>query len=327
MAPNFREEYMGEVNVMIGKILSGQILKKADVMSFIKRPLDELCALANTMRDAYSLNAFDFCSIINAKSGACPEDCQFCAQSVRYGTNVRHYNLLENETIVQSAFDCSRKGIKRFSIVTSGKRLSDNEIDRIGMVVRDIRRKTKIGVCISIGLATEKQYMLLKEAGVTRVHNNLETSRHYFPAICSTHTYDDKLKTIEAAKKCGLDICCGGIIGLGETIEDRIDLALEIRKIGAISIPINILDPIPGTPFEKKTILCEKEIQKTIAIMRLINPRCDIRLAGGRKLLADRGKKCFESGANAVITGNMLTTTGISIEDDKKMVRELGFNM
>jgi biotin synthase len=182
-------------------------------------------------------------------------------------------------------------------------------------------------LCSSNGLLSYEQFVRLRDAGVTRIHNNLETSRRFFPQVCTTHTYDEKLATINAAKRAGMEICSGGIIGMGETLEDRIDMAMELQALGVKSIPINILMPIKGTALENQEPLSDEEILRTIAIFRFINPRADIRLAGGRKLLCDKGRKAFLSGANASIIGNMLTSVGNSVDEDFAMFEELGFTV
>lgn len=171
----------------------------------------------------------------------------------------------------------------------------------------------------------EAQFKKLHETGVERVHNNLESSRCHFPEVCTTHSFDDKVNAIKAAQKAGMSVCSGGIMGIGETMEDRIDMALELRSLGINSVPVNILNPIAGTPYEHNKRLSDTEIQRIIALYRFILPKAFIRLAGGRGLLADKGLACFKSGANAAISGDMLTTSGISIDTDMKMIKELGF--
>ncbi|MDO5311347.1 MAG: biotin synthase BioB, partial [Clostridia bacterium] len=188
-----------------------------------------------------------------------------------------------------------------------------------------IKDKVGISVCISFGLLDKDQYRRLKEAGVTRVHNNLETSRRNFPNICTTHTFDDKLRAIRAAQAAGLSVCSGGIMGLGETVEDRIDMALTLRELGIKSVPVNMLNPIPGTPFESNEKLTEEDMRRIVAVYRFILPSASIRLAGGRGLLPDKGKGCFTSGANAAISGDMLTTAGITTKTDMELLSELGY--
>ena len=213
----------------------------------------------------------------------------------------------------------------RYSIVTSGKRLNDKEVDQMCERIRDIKAKTGIGVCVSFGLLNEEQYRKIKEAGAERVHNNLESSRRYFPEVCTTHTYDDKIAALRAAQAAGLSVCSGGIMGLGETMEDRIDMVLTARELGVRSIPVNMLNPIPGTPYEHNEKLKPEDMQRIVAVFRFLVPDASIRLAGGRGLLPDKGRACFCSGANAAISGDMLTTSGITIETDMQMLRELGY--
>ena len=193
--------------------------------------------------------------------------------------------------------------------------------------IKEIKKKIGISVCVSFGLLNEEQFRRLKEAGVSRVHNNLETSRKNFKEVCTTHTFEEKIQAIQAAKAAGLSVCSGGIMGLGESVEDRIDMALELRELGIKSVPINMLNPIPGTPYANNKKVSSDEMQRIVAVYRFILPDAFIRLAGGRGLLEDKGKGCFQSGANAAITGDMLTTAGITVETDKKLLQELGYEV
>ncbi len=213
----------------------------------------------------------------------------------------------------------------RYSIVTSGRALDDSEVEEMCEAIREIKRQADIEVCVSFGLLNEAQYRKLREAGVTRVHNNLETSRRNFPNVCTTHTFDDKAAAIRAAMAAGLSVCSGGIMGLGETAEDRIDLALSLRELGIRSVPVNMLNPIPGTPYEGNPRLGEEDMRRIAAVYRFILPKASIRLAGGRGLMEDKGESCFLSGANAVISGDMLTTSGYTIESDMSMIEKLGY--
>ena len=289
--------------------------------------LEELCEKADEIRAYFCSNGFDICTIINGKSGRCSENCRFCAQSVHNHTGAEEYPLLSTEEILAQARKNEEQGVLRYSIVTSGKRLSDREVDQMCGTVRQIRRETGISVCISFGLLNEEQYGKLKAAGVTRVHNNLETSRRNFPNVCTSHTFEDKIKAIRAAQAAGLSVCSGGIMGLGETVEDRIDMAFTLRELGIKSVPVNMLNPIPGTPFGKNKKLTAKDMCRLTAVYRFILPDASIRLAGGRGLLPDKGKSCFQSGANAAISGDMLTTAGISVETDRKLLAELGYEV
>lgn len=307
------------------KIYSGEDLNKTESLQLYQQPLDELCETANEIRLHYCGNAFDLCTIINGKSGRCSEDCKFCAQSAFYSTAIETYPLLSAERILRQAKYDAAHGAMRYSIVTSGKSLNDNEVSHICQSVQAIREATSLQICVSPGLLQQKQLQQLKDAGVTRIHHNLETSRRNFPHICTTHNYDDKLATIHAAQSVGLPVCSGGIFGLGETPEDRIDLALELRELGIESVPINLLNPIPGTPYAALAHLTPAELRRIVAVFRFLLPRAFIRLAGGRGLLDDKGRSYFLSGANAAITGDMLTTSGISIENDLQMLQELGY--
>ena len=291
------------------------------------QPLLELCGSADEIRRRFCANRFDICTIINAKSGSCSENCRFCAQSAYNHTCAASYPLLSKEEIVSQARIDHEQGVLRYSIVTSGKRLSDEEVDAMCETVREIKEKVGILVCVSFGLLKEQQFRKLKEAGVTRVHNNLETSRRNFPNICTTHRFDDKVQAIRAAQSTGLSVCSGGIMGLGETTEDRIDMALTLRELGILSVPVNMLNPIPGTPLENNERLTKEEMQRIVAVYRFILPKASIRLAGGRGLLPDKGKSCFTSGANAAISGDMLTTAGITTKTDMALLKELGYEV
>lgn len=310
------------------KALHGEQLGKEELLSLAQEDLEELCAAADEIRQRFCGNRFDLCAIINGKSGSCPENCKYCAQSAHYQARPKQYPLLEPEQFEKDAQYHWQKGVLRYSIVTSGRRLTDSEVDKLCTSYRKIREKSGgICLCASHGLLSYEQFLKLKDAGVTRYHNNLETSRNYFPSICTTHTYEDKLAVIRAAQQAGLEVCSGGIMGLGETMEDRIDMALELRELGIKSVPLNLLNPIPGTPLEDAAPLKQEEILRIIAVYRFALPDAALRLAGGRGLMADKGKKAFQSGANAAITGDMLTTSGIRIEDDIQMVSGLGYEV
>lgn len=310
------------------EILQGKEISKEEALKLVTAPLQDLCSYADEIRKHFCGNTFDMCTIINGKSGRCSENCKYCAQSAHYCTKIEEYPLLDSDTIVEQAHYNDDRGVLRYSIVTSGKALNDAEIENVCQSIRRIKEETNVKVCVSFGLLNAKQFEKIKQAGVERVHNNLETSRNNFPNVCTTHTFDDKIKAIKSAQSVGLNVCSGGIMGLGETMEDRIDLALSVRELGIKSIPINLLNPIPNTPYENNPILTNDEMCRIVAIFRFINPKSFIRLAGGRGLLEDFGKRCFQSGANAVISGDMLTTTnGMTIEKDMQMVKSLGYEV
>lgn len=309
------------------KVLNGEFITKTEALKLYDTDLNKLTSAANEIRKHFCGNSFDICTIINGKSGRCSENCKYCAQSASYKTSVTEYPLLSSKRIIEEAKYNDDKGVLRYSIVTSGKALSDKEIDSICETIKTIRKETNISVCVSLGLLNESQFSRLRSAGVTRIHNNLETSKNNFPNICTTHTFEDKISAIKAAKKAGLNVCSGGIMGLGETPEDLIDMALSIRELGLKSIPVNMLNPIPGTPYENNDILTAEDMCRIVAVYRFILPDSFIRLAGGRGLLSDKGRSCFLSGANAAISGDMLTTSGISIDNDMKMLKELGYKV
>ena len=318
---------MNRVTQLKEQVLSGKLLTKTQAMELSEAPLEELTAAADEIRKAFCGNQFDICTIINGKSGRCSENCKYCAQSAHYCTDVETFPVLPKETVLQEARYNDQRGMLRFSIVTSGKALTDEEVDQVCEIFRAIHAELNIATCASHGLLNVEQFKKLKAAGVQRVHNNLETSRRNFPNICTTHTYDDKIAAIKAAKEAGLNVCSGGIMGLGETMEDRIDMALDLRELGVRSVPVNILNPIPGTPYEHLPVLTNDEVCRIVAVFRFLIPDASIRMAGGRGLLPDKGRRVFQSGANAAISGDMLTTAGISIETDKAMLKELGYEL
>lgn len=313
------------INNIKDKIISGENITYDEALSLLDAPLNQLIEAANDIRKHFCSNIFDICSIINAKSGKCSENCKFCAQSAHYKTNINEYPLLDKDEIVKNALYMAEKGVLRFSIVTSGKALTDKDVDILAETIKEIKSKSNISICASLGLLTDENFKKLKDAGLERVHNNLETSKNFFPSVCTTHTFDDKINALKAALKSNLSVCSGGIIGLGESMQDRIDLAFSLKELGIKSVPLNILSPVKGTPYENNKPLSEEEILRTTAVFRFILPDAFIRLAGGRSCLYDKGKKAFLSGANAAITGDMLTTYGISVDTDMQIIKETGY--
>lgn len=309
------------------EIIAGRRLAKDDDVSFlIKGNLDELKDGANRIREALCGKSVDLCTIINGKSGRCSENCKFCAQSGHNHTGCDEYSFLDTEKIVEACRINEKAGVHRFSIVTAGRTLSDRDYELAVKAYKTMSEKCNIDLCGSHGLLTEEQLRGLREAGVSMYHENLETSERYFPEICTTHTFQEKVQTIKAAQRAGLTVCSGGIIGMGETWEDRISMAFSLSELNIRSIPINALMPIKGTPLENLEQLSEDDILRAIAIFRFINPEADIRLAAGRSLMQESGKEAFFSGANATITGDMLTTSGNNTAEDLKMLNENGFD-
>lgn len=317
-----------EIKNLVQEIINGRRLTRVEnVAVFLTADLDDLCQGANEIRQALCGNKIDLCSIINGKSGRCSEDCKFCAQSAHFQTNVEEYSLLNTEEILNDCKKHMLKGVHRYSIVTSGRELSQRDLVDVCHTYKRMKEECNIHLCASHGLLTKEAFAALKESGVSMVHENIETSKRNFPNICTTHTYEDKINSIKAAQKVGLHVCSGGIIGMGETFEDRLDMAFSLAELGVQSIPINALTPIKGTSYEHLSPLSEDEILRTIAMFRFINPTAYIRLAAGRKLMLNSGQQAFLAGANATITGDLLTTSGNNIEQDKEMLTQMGFQL
>lgn len=309
------------------KILDGYLINKEEALKLLDEDLDEMCKAADELRKHFCGNLFDMCTIISGKNGRCSEDCKYCAQSAHYHTGAKVYPLLGTKPILEQAQYNYKKGVSRYGVVTSGKRLSDEEVDQLCETLKTVRKECKINLCSSLGLLNEEQFRKLKAAGVTSIHNNLETSRNFFPKVCTTHKFEEKVETIKAAQRAGLSVCSGGIMGVGETMKDRIDMALELRDLGIKSVPVNFLCAIAGTPLEHNKRVTDEEALRIIALYRFILPDAFIRLAGGRILLKNSGSKCFESGANATISGDLLTTTGTTIDKDMETLRNLGYEV
>ena len=309
------------------RIKEGYRIKREDedIVGQLKASdVDELLIAADMLRKHFKGDFVDLCSIIAGKSGNCGENCKFCAQSSFNHTQCDVYKLLDYETIYNEAHSNEIEGVKRFAIVNSGKGPTDSEFEKLIKIYERLGKELGISLCASLGFLTQEQFDRLYSVGVRRYHNNIETSRGYFPKICTTHSFDDKLANIERAKKAGLEVCSGGIIGMGETMDDRIDMAFDLMELEIKSIPINALIPIKGTPLENVSRLTEEEILRTVAFFRFINPEADIRLAAGRSLIKNDGERAFLGGASATITGNMLTTSGSTIKSDVEMFKRLG---
>lgn len=307
------------------EIIDGRRLKREDDLSiFIDCDLTELCAGADLIRKHFVGKKVDLCSIINGRSGRCPEDCKYCAQSAHYKTECEVYDFLPKEKFVEACKLVEQEGVDRFSIVTAGRALTGEEFNKAIEAYKAMKEECDIKLCASMGFLTKEQLHELHEAGVSSYHHNIETSKRNFPNICTTHTYEQKLQTLKMVKEEGMKVCSGGIIGMGETWEDRIDMAISLYEAGADSIPINALMPIKGTPLYGMERISNNDILRTIALFRYINPTANIRLAAGRALLENDGEIAFQSGASATITGNMLTTAACAtIRSDKDMIKKL----
>ena len=284
----------------------------------------KLFYLANLTRVKYRGNKVDLCSIVNAKSGACPEDCSFCAQSVHSRTDVKAYPLITEEKILEAAVSAKKFGAKRFCVVTSGRKVSGKEIENICSFVSNIKNLGLLP-CATLGMLSLSELEMLKEAGIHRYHHNLETSEAFFKEICTTHTFREKIKVIEAAKSLSLSVCSGGIFGIGESWEDRIDMAFALKDLRVNSVPINFITPVYGTPLGNSELLNPMEALKIISIYRLILPESEIRICGGRpNTLRDLNSYIFMAGADGLLIGNYLTTSGRYPEDDLQMIKDMG---
>ena len=308
------------------KIMDGYRISREEAELLIDVDLSELSEAADRIRLHFCGNVCDVCSVAAVKVGQCSEDCLYCAQSTRAKDKVPAECVLGEKVLTDIAVQDKSRGY-RYGLVSVGRRLSKKEVELAVSNVADIRKTADIHVCASLGMLDKEDFTKLHEAGMTMVHNNMETSDEFFKTLCTTHTSDDKRKSIRAAKAAGMKVCSGGLIGLGETLSDRIDLAFSLRELDVDSVPINMLNPIPGTYFEHQEPMKEDEFLRTVAIFRFVLPDTFIRLAAGRAFLPDNGKAALRAGANAVISGDFLTTTGITFETDLQMIREQGYEV
>ncbi len=314
-----------QIEALKERVLAGGQITVEEALALSKTAEKEaLYAAADQIRAHFSGRKIDLCSIMNAQSGRCSEDCKWCSQSIHFKTGVAEYSLVSEEEGVKMALENSRQGVESFSLVTSGRALKPKQIDAACKIYEAIGKQTPIKLCASMGLLRTPELQKLKDAGVGRYHCNIETSPSFFPTLCTTHTFEEKQRTIREAQALGMKICSGGIFGMGESMAQRVEMAFSLREMEIDSIPINILNPIEGTPLQGSEPLSDDEILVTIALFRFINPTAHLRFAGGRNLIFHIQEKALSAGVSAALVGDYLTTLGASVEQDKAMFQRMG---
>ncbi len=320
-----------KISAALEGILGGNKIDVHDALGLAKAAgpdLGDLFAAAARVRERFRGPAVDLCSIVNAKSGACSEDCSFCAQSARHKTGAPVYPLVDIREMTKAAEGARKNGAKRFCIVTSGRGIESR--DDLEKIAAGIERVREIGLfpCATLGTLAQGQLARLRDAGLHRYHHNIETSRDFFPRICTTHTFDERLDVLRHAQALGLSTCSGGILGMGETMEDRVAMAFTLREMNVDSVPINFLMPIPGTPLANVAAISPLEALRAIALFRLILPENEVRVCAGRgAALRQLHPMIFMAGADGFMIGNYLTTTGLDPADDLRMLRDLGLRI
>ncbi len=305
-------------------------MEKQDYIKLYDKPLEELIEIANKITRENFDNKVEACSIISAKTGACQENCKYCSQSVHNHAEIECHSLLDVETVKKAALSAKENGATRFCIVTSGRKPSDSDFKKILEMIKAVASIDGLHCCASLGLLSREQIKQIKEAGVERFNHNINTSKNYHSKICTTHNFDDRVNTVKMIKEEGIEACCGVIIGMGETREDRIDMALSLKELNPKTVPINILNPIKGTALENyENKIDEEEVLKTICIFRIILPNALLRYAGGRtsRLSKENQKQGILCGINSILVGNYLTTLGSKADEDKKMLEELSLTL
>lgn len=320
-----------ELDEIENKIHNGEDITKEEALRLARlegQEIYELISVSSRVTRYYRGLQLELCAIVNARSGNCSEDCKFCAQSARYNTGIKAYPMVSPEETLRQAIIMEKAGAKRFSMVTSGRGISDGDLEMVLVTIELLKRETGLNLCASLGIIDEKKALMIKEAGVSMYHHNLETAPGYFPRICTTHSYDDRVETIKAAQRAGLGVCAGGIIGLGEAFAQRVEMAMEIRRLGVDSVPLNFLSPIRGTPLENNPSPPPMSLLHTIAIFRLILPGSVIRLCGGRREgLRGLQALALMAGADGVMIGDYLITKGEDLSKDRQMFADLGLKI
>ncbi len=299
------------------------IYKKAELLNMYNMDLEDLLNISSQ----YVKDEVEFCSLINARNGKCSQNCKYCAQSSHYCTNIESFPLVEIKDVVEMAKEAKSNHASRFAIVTSGKTPDEGRDFNIELdMIREINKIDGLKSCASIGILTEEQAKALADAGLKRFHHNINTCRSYYPEVCTTHSYEDRINTCKLVKKYGMELCCGVILGMGETIEQRIEMALELAEIQPDSIPINILMPIKETPFENYfDKIDEENVLRTLAIFKITNPNAILRFCGGRMRLSEENqRKALKTCVEGILIGNYLTTVGKNPQDDIETVKNIG---
>lgn len=324
------DKEIGLVNEAKAKVLDGAMLSESELYALAEinsaGGIDTLLKAAEDITARFVPRKFDTCSIVNARSGRCSENCKWCAQSAHYPTGCDTYEIVNRDEALHVARYNAERGIGRYSLVASGRAVRGKALEQICEILQTAKKDDGISTCASLGLLDRAGLATLYAAGVHRYHCNLETAPSYFPDLCTTHAISDKLKTIKEAKEIGFEICSGGIIGMGESRRQRVELAIILREIEPVSIPLNILCPIPGTPLENTPPLSDEEILITVALFRFAHPDVTLRFAGGRSRLPREVQlRAMKIGVNGAIVGDLLTTIGSTIAEDKALVGDAGY--
>jgi len=315
-------------------VLAGESLDRRDGLALVAQPVEELAAAADAVRAHFGDGTVDACSIVNAKAGDCAEDCGFCAQSVHFDTGIETYGFLDPEEILDAAKRAERDGAQRFGIVLAEKGVSKDrrpgEWEEVLRAVRLVRDETDVEVDASLGILTEEEARILADEGINHYNHNIETSPDFFPEIVESHTFEDRVRTLKVAREAGMDLCAGVILGMGESPTDRVEAAIALQEVGVSSLPVNVLNPVAGTPlgeqFPDGADITTEEIIETVAVYRLLHPEARVRLTGGREVNLDEDEQHlpFEAGADGILTGDYLTTEGQSPADDLDVIERAG---
>ena len=315
------------IGAVADRIIQGGAVTPEEMRELVRTtPKEELYEAAHRVTEAFKATTFDFCAILNARCGKCSENCKWCAQSAHWQTSCDTWSLKTVEECVAAAKAAEANGAVRFGLVTSGRTLTPADVAHVAAAVRRIATETKLQACASLGLLRDEDLATLAAAGLGRYHCNLETAPSFFPQLCTTHTTEEKLATLKAAKKNGLQICCGGILGMGETLDQLVEFAFALKAVAPDSIPVNFLHPIPGTPLGTRPLPTPDDILTAVAVLRLVNPRTALRFAGGRRDMSDEtAARAIYVGVSAGIAGPLLTTPGAVYADDRELALKAGY--